>query len=68
MIARFQRRRWSNTRLRIEALSRGESATFTAPEYFNAKSSTERLNDAYADVRQWRIRCHLREATVTRTK
>lgn len=53
MVARFQRSRWSRTRLRMDAMSAGEVLTLPLAEYYNAKASTDRLNDAYGGSRVW---------------
>lgn len=66
MIDRFQRTRWSDTRKAIDALPIGGTATFTGKQYYNAKASTDRLNDAYDGKRQYVIR-GLINPTVTRT-
>lgn len=50
---RFCRARWSKTRREIDAMAPGTELVFTGKEYFNAKSSVERLNDAYDGARQW---------------
>lgn len=45
--------RWSKTRRRIYAMAPGEKIHFPAREYFNAKTSVERLNALLGE--RWRI-------------
>lgn len=44
---------------------KGQVLTFPLSEYFNCKSSVERLNDAYAGARQWSRK---KRTTVTRIR
>lgn len=53
MTARFNRTRWSKTRIQIDAMSSGTELTFPASQYFNCKSSVERLGDAYGGERKY---------------
>lgn len=53
MSDRFFRARWSETRKRIDDMRVGDSLKFPPDEYVNAKSSVERLNEAYAGEREW---------------
>jgi len=53
LLARFQRARWSETRRRMDAMRPGETLALARSEYYNAKSSTDRLNDAYEGSRRW---------------
>lgn len=68
MTARFHRGRWSETRKQIDAMAPGDSLTFTEGQYFNAKASVERLNDAYAGMKIWSLSLNNKAPTVTRTK
>lgn len=52
---RFIECRWSTTRKSIAALGVGQAKDFPASEYFNVKSSVERMNDAYNGIKQWII-------------
>lgn len=54
MTHRFQRSRWSDTRKSIHDLPLNSHLNLPATEYFNAKASVERLNDAYGTTK-WRI-------------
>lgn len=52
---RFQRARWSKTRIAMDAMEKGEILKFPDSEYYNAKASTDRLNDAYDGKRKWKL-------------
>jgi hypothetical protein len=68
MTDRFVRSRWSETRRQIDAMAKGEILTFNASQYFNAKASVDRLNDAYVGKRKWKLTRSKNTSTVTRTK
>lgn len=55
MVARFQRRRWSVTRRQIDAMGRATRMFLDCSEYYNAKASVERLNDAYEGHRWYTL-------------
>lgn len=62
MTERFHRHRWSATRQEIDRMGVGQTINFPAGEYFNCKSSVERLNDAYGSARVWTLK-HRTEVT-----
>ncbi len=51
MEARFDRRRWSDTRRRIDAMKAGEGTRFPSTERHNVSTSIQRTQDAYSDRR-----------------
>lgn len=55
MVKRFQRSRWSSTRIRIEKMKPGKRRHFPLTDYYNCHSSVTRLNDAYAGRRKWKM-------------
>ena len=65
MTERFQRSRWAPTRQEIERMGAGQTITFPDSEYFDCKSSVERLNDAYGSARKWTLK---NRTEVTRIK
>lgn len=68
MISRFQTARWSDTRKKIHALEAGQSLSFPQAEYFNAKSSADRLTEAYGGEREYKCSLKTGAPVVTRTK
>lgn len=55
MVSRFQRWRWSPVRKAIAGMPPESRKTFNPSEYFNCKSSVDRLNDAYEGDRRWEV-------------
>jgi len=55
MTNRFIISRWSPTRKSIHDLKVGGNAHFEPDEYYNVKSSVERLNDAYGGEKVWQM-------------
>lgn len=53
MVRRFQRSRWSLVRVQIDGMMPRVWRTFPVSDYYNVKSSVERLNDAYMGERTW---------------
>lgn len=56
LVQRFQRGRWSATRQAIDALSPGETVHLPLSELNNAKTSVQRLRDAYEGQRRYTVR------------
>lgn len=56
MVERFQRCRWSATRTAIDALQPGDKVHLPLSELNNAKTSVQRLRDAYAGQRRFTVR------------
>jgi len=54
MTRRFQRSRWSETRMLIDAMNVKDELTFPLSQYSNVHSSVLRLNDAYNGRRKYR--------------
>lgn len=55
LVARFNRKRWTPERVAIDAMKAADTLAFTEAQYFNVKSSVERLNDAYEGTRVWKL-------------
>lgn len=55
MSDRFNKTRWSKTRIAIDAMTPGETLDFPPSEYFNCHSSVQRLNDAYCGERKYEM-------------
>lgn len=64
VIERFQKQRWSNTRHQIHRMTPGDKMEFPMSEYFNAKATVDRFNDAYCGNRKWRMSRQLGKITV----
>lgn len=63
MVSRFQRGRWSNTRVIIDAMDVGDKKEFPVTEYFNCHATVDRLNDAYDD-REWEMQGWAKSKTI----
>lgn len=68
MPSRFQRSRWSFVRIKIDKLTIGQTATFKAKDYSNAKNTVDRMNDAYGGEKVWKIGGGRKTPRVTRIK
>ena len=66
LVQRFQRCRWSATRIAIDALLPGEKVHLPFSEVNNAKTSAQRLRDAYAGQRRYTVRGTETGVVVTR--
>lgn len=55
MVNRFQKSRWTPMRIKIHAMSPGESMEFTREEHGRARSICQSLTDA-CDDRKWSIK------------
>lgn len=68
--SRFLKCRWSKTRHLIHEMQIGETLRFPPSQYFNAKQSVLRFNDAYYGVAKWSIHYTMNakgnKSTVTR--
>ena len=65
----FRRSRWSPTRKKIDAMKKGQVATFHSLEKNNVITSVYRLRFAYNGSRNWSIRTErCRSLRVTRIK
>jgi len=69
MSDRFQRFRWSQTRISIDEMYIGHLKEFSLTEYNNARVSVSRLNDAYDGEKVFEfLGCRRGRPTVCRTK
>lgn len=68
MVRRFQRCRWSATRTAIAALQPGEKVHLASAEVNNAKTSVQRLQDAYEGQRHFKASGTAEGITVTRDR
>ena len=68
MVARFQLERWSAVRRAVHDLPVGVRKRFPLPDYFNCKSTVDRLNHAYEGTRAWRLVRRGPKITITRLK
>lgn len=68
LVRRFQRCRWGATRAAIDALACGGKVHLAVSELNNAKTSAQRLRDAYEGARAFTVRGKRRAIVVERVR
>lgn len=66
MVKRFQFKRWSPLRRTIHDMARGQTLYLKDDEVWGARTHVNRLNDAYAGTRQWKLTRVIGEVLVKR--